>query len=69
MAIGNFAFKTARSEAQSLVVEPPAERCELCNSDAAGATLCKPCWEMIRRLVVVHSKENQTRSRVATTGA
>ena len=68
MAIGNFAFRAASSQARNLVLELPGEGCELCKSDADGAALCGSCADIIRRLLAICSKEAQPRSNVATSG-
>ena len=50
MAIGNFAFRAASSQARNLVLELPGEGCELCKSDADGAALCGSCADIMRTL-------------------
>jgi hypothetical protein len=54
MEFGNFAFNAACGQTQNLVLELPPEECELCKGDAAGATLCGSCADMIRRPIAIH---------------
>jgi hypothetical protein len=68
MAFGNFVFEAAACyQTQSLFLPPDVEGCELCKSNAAAATLCGSCADMIRRLVTIHSEETND-DLGATTG-
>jgi hypothetical protein len=66
MAISNFEFEVLGTQTLSPVSELVDEGCELCKSNAAGATLCESCADMIRRLAAIQSKDNQRRAMVAT---
>jgi hypothetical protein len=57
MAFGNFVVEAACNQTRSLFLPLAVEGCELCESNAAGATLCGSCADMIRRLVAIHSEE------------